>query len=402
MKRKPARVTATLQEKDGRLYIVARIPDSAGKLHQKWFSTGLPAKGNKRRARQLLDEKLVALQAEYERRCRRAGWAASDMDQIPFIEVLDRWMERKRIELAPSTIEGYGHILARMRPYFQRLDLTTGEVSPSVVEDYIEHLLDTGLSANTVGHHLTLLKSVFNDAIRNGSMILNPVKCVKPPKAETFEATTYSIWQVHALFDLFAGDPLDDIVHIAVLYGLRRSEILGLRWQDVDFEASMLHIRHKVAEVKIDGVHQLIRTNDLKTESSRRSFPLSADVKARLEQRWQRIEANRANSTQYSTEDAAYVFVNDNGRLLRPEYVTDHFRQKIARSGLPKIRFHDLRHTCATLLLHEGCSLREIQAYLGHATYITTTRYAHVDGRTKQHALDVMSQVLWPKSEKRD
>lgn len=79
---------------------------------------------------------------------------------------------------------------------------------------------------------------------------------------------------------------------------------------------------------------------------------------------------------------------------MPPSYVTDHFRQKIARSGLPKLRFHDLRHTCATLLLREGCTLREIQAYLGHATYLTTTRYAHVDARSKERALGIMTEAL--------
>jgi len=88
------------------------------------------------------------------------------------------------------------------------------------------------------------------------------------------------------------------------------------------------------------------------------------------------------------------VFVDANGKLLSPEYVSDHFRWRIAHSDLPKIRFHDLRHTCATLLLHEGCSLREIQSYLGHASYLTTTRYAHVDARSKEHALEIMSAAL--------
>lgn len=88
------------------------------------------------------------------------------------------------------------------------------------------------------------------------------------------------------------------------------------------------------------------------------------------------------------------MFVDANGKLLSPEYVSDHFRWRIAHSDLPKIRFHDLRHTCATLLLHEGCSLREIQSYLGHASYLTTTRYAHVNARSKERALEIMSAAL--------
>ena len=182
MRHMKSAVTGTLQEKNGKFYLVLRIPDSTGKLHQKWVSTGLPVQGNQRRAKQLLAAKLVELQADYDRRSRQAGWAVAEVGEVPFDEVVRRWMTRKRAEVAPSTYEGYEHITARLLPYFRKLDLTMDEVSPNVLEDYCEFLLDAGLSANTVQHHLTLIKSVFNDEIRNGAPILNPVKCVKAPR----------------------------------------------------------------------------------------------------------------------------------------------------------------------------------------------------------------------------
>ena len=394
MRHMKSAVTGTLQEKNGKFYLVLRIPDSTGKLHQKWVSTGLPVQDNQRRAKQLLDAKLVELQADYDRRSRQAGWAVAEVGEVPFNEVVRRWMTRKRSEVAPSTFEGYEHITARLLPYFRKLDLTMNEVSPTALESYCAFLLDAGLSANTVNHHLTLIKSVFNDEIRNGAPILNPVKCVKAPRVETFQGETLSVEQIGQLFRLFEGDPIEDIVRIGVIYGLRRSEILGLRWSDIDFETGTLQIRHKVAEVRINGKRQLVRSNDLKTEASRRAFPLSDDIRQRLERRKAQIEENRTKKRRYRTADAEYVFVDANGQLLSPEYVSDHFRWRIAHSDLPKIRFHDLRHTCATLLLHEGCSLREIQSYLGHASYLTTTRYAHIDARSKEHALEIMSAVL--------
>lgn len=394
MKRKKPLVTGTLQQKAGRYYLVFRIPDSSGKLHQKWYSTGLPVQGNQRRAKQLLDAKLVELQTDYDRRSRQAGWAIAEVGDIPFTEVVQRWLVRKRSEVAPSTYEGYQHITARLLPYFRQLDLTTDEVSPTVLENYCETLQDDGLSANTVQHHLTLIKSVFNEEIRNGAPLLNPVKCVKAPRVEVFQGETLSVEQIGQLFRLFENDRIEDIVRIAVIYGLRRSEIIGLRWEDINWETNTLQIRHKVAEVRINGKRQLIRSNDLKTEASRRAFPLSDDIRQRLKRRKAQIEENRAKKRRYRTADADYVFVDVNGKLLSPEYVSDHFRWRIAHSDLPKIRFHDLRHTCATLLLHEGCSLREIQSYLGHASYLTTTRYAHIDAHSKEHALEIMSAVL--------
>ena len=313
---KEKRISATLQEKNGRFYIVARIPTPTGQYRQKWISTGLPATGNKRKAKQMLDSKLIELQEQLDEQQRRAGWAVADVGEVPFIALIDRWLRRKRLELAPTTIEGYERILVRLRPYFARLDLVTNAVSPAVIEGYVDFLIKEGLSANTVRHHLTLLKSVFNDEIRNGAPILNPVKCVKAPKNETFQANTYTIDEVGALFDLFRGDPLEDIVQIAVLYGLRRSEILGLRWADIDFERRVFHVRHKVVQVKVDGVWQLIRSNDLKTEASRRSFPLSDAMRERLLARKAAAEARRAADEGYSDTDAAYVFVDQNGVLV--------------------------------------------------------------------------------------
>ncbi len=257
MRHMKSAVTGTLQEKNGKFYLVLRIPDSTGKLHQKWVSTGLPRiQGNQRRAKQLLDAKLVELQTDYDRRSRQAGWAVAEVGEVPFDEVVRRWMTRKRSEVAPSTFEGYEHITARLLPYFRKLDLTMNEVSPTALESYCAFLLDAGLSANTVNHHLTLIKSVFNDEIRNGAPILNPVKCVKAPRVETFQGETLSVEQIGQLFRLFEGDPIEDIVRIGVIYGLRRSEILGLRWSDIGFETGTLQIRHKVAEVRINGKRQ--------------------------------------------------------------------------------------------------------------------------------------------------
>ena len=205
MRHMKSTVTGTLQEKNGRFYMVLRIPDSTGKLHQKWVSTGLPVQGNQRRAKQLLDAKLVELQADYDRRSRQAGWAVAEVGEVPFDEVVRRWMTRKRSEVAPSTFEGYEHITARLLPYFRKLDLTMDEISPTVLESYCEFLSDAGLSANTVQHHLALIRSVFNDEIRNGAPILNPVKCVKAPRVEMFQGETLSVKQIGQLFRLFEG-----------------------------------------------------------------------------------------------------------------------------------------------------------------------------------------------------
>ena len=396
MRHMKSAVTGTLQEKNGKFYLVLRIPDSTGKLHQKWVSTGLPVQGNQRRAKQLLDAKLVELQADYDRRSRQAGWAVAEVGEVPFDEVVRRWMTRKRSEVAPSTFEGYEHITARLLPYFRKLDLTMDEISPTVLESYCEFLSDAGLSANTVQHHLTLIRSVFNDEIRNGAPILNPVKCVKAPRVETFQGETLSVEQIEQLFRLFEGDPIEDIVRIGVIYGLRRSEVLGIRWSAIDDEKGTLSINHKVTEGMVDGRHQIYTEDKLKTKSSFRTLPLIPAVRALLdEQRARQEEYRRLFKKSYCTEYLDYVCTDEMGRLFRPNYITDHFKLLLKQHGLRHIRFHDLRHSCASLLLSQGIPMKQIQEWLGHSTFATTADiYSHLDFNSKLESAQAISDAF--------
>lgn len=317
----------------------------------------------------------------------------------PVSEWLKRWLDDCRESIAESTLVRYTAVVRHACQFFDEKGLALCRVSPMAMEEYRDAMLAYGYSARTIQMHFKLLQTAFTSACSCGLNRSNPICGVQLPRVERNIPRPYSAAEQQKLLEELKGTDLHLPVLLALLYGMRIGEICGLCWEDIDWEKKLLHVRHNAKRVHDEsGRCRMICSDKLKTQSSFRSFPLHPEVeqllRQRLERRKAQIEENRAKKRRYRTADADYVFVDVNGKLLSPEYVSDHFRWRIAHSDLPKIRFHDLRHTCATLLLHEGCSLREIQSYLGHASYLTTTRYAHIDARSKEHALEIMSAVL--------
>lgn len=311
---------------------------------------------------------------------------------------MQQWKLRKAPAISQSTLEGYEHILHYADPFFRSRNITVQQVTPTLVQRYLDSLQEgrtKPLSGNTIKKHIVLLKSVFNESIKDGTLVYNPVCRIAPPKIVPYQAQTYSASELNELFEALKGSSIEDIVRVTAFYGLRRSEVCGLRWQDVDFEQNTIYIRHKVLETRINGQSVITQTNELKTESSRRAFALVPTIRELLLNRRRHMESNqRLWGNCYDHTYDAYIFTLADGSLLTPERVSDRFRGFIERHGFKKIRFHDLRHSCATLLLHEGYTLQEIQAYLGHATFQTTLRYAHLDATSKIAASNCMEHLL--------
>ena len=230
--------------------------------------------------------------------------------------------------------------------------------------------------------HFKLLQTAFTSACSCGLNRSNPICGVQLPRVERNIPRPYSASEQQKLLEELNETDLHLPVLLALLYGMRIGEICGLCWEDIDWEKKRLHVRHNAKRVHDEsGRCRMICSDKLKTQSSFRSFPLHPEVEQLLRQRQPRRLAGPILTARY-------------GLPLHPECLRRQFRLFLKEHDLRHIRFHDLRHTCATLLLHEGCSLREIQSYLGHASYLTTTRYAHIDARSKEHALEIMSAVL--------
>ena len=190
--------------------------------------------------------------------------------------------------------------------------------------------------------------------------------------------------------DAIRDDPIYPLVKITALYGLRRSEVLGLKWDSVDFTAGRLTIKHTVSKVTT-----AVCKDKTKNSSSRRSFPLSQEAREIFLSAKTEEQINRQLcGADYEEND--YIFKWPNGKPFSPDYVSSHFAHLLRDKHMPHIRFHELRHSCASLLLNSGCTLKDVQEYMGHADIqMTANIYGHLDMQRKQLLTEKMTASLF-------
>lgn len=174
----------------------------------------------------------------------------------------------------------------------------------------------------------------------------HPMDKMTMPRAERYEASFYNQDEINTLFKVFEGDPLELIVHIAAYYGLRRCEILGLRWDAIDFQNKTITIQRKIIQVyDDDGVERLYVENRLKTNSTRRTLPLIPHIEEMLLAKKKTDEYfRRSFGKEYDTEYEGFICHRPDGKIIEPNYLTSHFGYIIKSRGMRHLRFHDLRH----------------------------------------------------------
>ena len=383
-------IAGHLQIKNGHYYMVLNYVDANGKRKQPWIPTGLPAKCNKKRAEQMLMEtrqnfKIPAAVKE--------GELSANM---LFSDYMKAWLQITRSSIATSTYMSYSNtVMKKIVPYFQEKKITLGGLQARHIQSYYLHELKT-VSANTVikAHaniHKALKYAVKMDLIPN-----NPAEKVERPKKSRYIADYYRQDELEQLLEATKDHYLSLLIQMTVFYGLRRSEVLGLKWDVIDFQRNTITIKHIVANAVADGKRILIQEDRAKTKSSLRSLPLIEDLREKLlERKAQQEENKKICGNCYNHEYDGYVFVDPMGKLYVPDEVSDHFRTLLKQKGLRHIRFHDLRHSCASLLLANGVPMKQIQEWLGHSDMGTTANiYSHLDFNSKISSANVMDGVL--------
>lgn len=379
-------MTGHLQIKRNKYYVVLdRYID--GKRKQQWLSTGLTAKGNKRKAEQMLREKLSEADKE----------AATPCSDMLISDCVRYWLAKAQPRVDEVTYRGYEQTAkTQILPYFDANGLTLRDCTVKTLQAYFDEKSERGrldgkggLSAKTLRHLRTILSLAFDEAIKEGQLAVNPCKLVELPRKERYEAHFYNAEQLHTLFAVMKDDPMLPLVKITALYGLRRSEVLGLKWDSIDFTNGLILIHHTVCKL---GVR--IEKNKTKTESSRRSFPLTDEAREIfLSAKADEDENRRLFDKSYQEND--YIFKWPNGTPFAPDYVTHHFAKVLKKNGLPYIRFHELRHSCASLLLNNGFTLKDVQEWMGHSDIQTTANiYGHIDATRKQGMADKLTSCL--------
>ena len=236
-------------------------------------------------------------------------------------------------------------------------------------------------------------------AVKMDLIPFNPADKVERPKKQRYIADYYrqeELERLERLLEASKDHPHSLLIQMTAFYGLRRSEALGLKWDAIDFERDTITIKHIVTNAKIDGKCEIVCADRAKTKSSLRSLPLVSNIREKLlALREQQKENRRVCGNCYSKKYDGYVFVDAMGNIFNPRSVTANFSKLLEQNGLRHIRFHDLRHSCASLLLANDVPLKQIQEWLGHSDIGTTANiYSHLDYKSKITSANVMDNIL--------
>lgn len=331
-------VAGRLQEKNGFYYIVLSYTDSAGKRRQPWIGTGLPVKGNKKRAEKILAETRKSFTIP-------KGQVSELSPDMAFSDYMRYWLKMMRTAVTETTYSSYCfNVEKHIIPYFEPLGVTLAGLQPRQIQSFYLHEAETLKNTSILRFHANLHKAL-KCAVRIDLIASNPVDKVDRPKPQAFMASYYSAEEMEKLFEAAQGHKLELIIQLAAFYGLRRAEVMGLRWEAIDFEAKTLTIRHIVTSTRIDGKKILVEADRAKTKSSLRTLPLVDPIAERLKAVKEQQEYNqKICGNCYNQEYLGYVFVDAMGNLIQPDSVTTGFPQLLKENGLRRIRFHDLRH----------------------------------------------------------
>ena len=383
-------VAGHLRERNGYYHIVLSYTDEDGKRHTPSKTTGLPVRGNKKRAEQMLLEarKEIEEQLLLRQKERESGSPADPEDTL-FTDFLSDWLEMMKSSVAMTTYASYDTTInRRIIPYFRQKHpgLTLRQLTPKHLQDYYTYdMKENGVKANTVIHRHANIRKALQYAFRTGLINSNPADRIERPKKGKFVSGIYNEEELEKLFEVVRGDPIELGVILAAFYGLRRSEIVGLKWDAIDFKNKTITIQHTVTQTYMDGKSVIIESDRTKSKSSFRMLPLVPPFEELLYKlKAKQKENKKICGKAYCVKDSEYVYVNEMGERIKPGYLTVHFPLLLEKNGMRRIRFHDLRHSCASLLNANGVSLKDIQEWLGHSDISTTANiYIHLNFNSK-------------------
>lgn len=382
-------IAGHLQEKHGIYYIVLSYKDSAGKRHTPWFSTDLPVRNNKKRAEAMLLEMRKSYVPPMD---EPEDEPKGEIDDLLFSDFLQQWLLVAKSTIRLTTYASYAGLMkSSILPYFAEKGYLLKNLTARNLQDYYTIQLDR-VSANTVIHYHAIIHRALKYAVKMDMITGNPADKVERPKKDKFVGSFFDSKEINKLFAQIEGDTLEVPIKIGAFYGLRRSEILGLKWDAIDFDNNTITIRHTVTACNLDGKHVEVVGDTTKTKSSLRTLPLVPDfrellLRKKAEQQRYRKLCGRSYCTQYLD----YICVNEMGQRLKPNTLSAGFKRMLKKAGLRDIRLHDLRHSCASLLLANGVPMKQIQEWLGHSDFSTTANiYAHLDYQSKVSSAEAM------------
>ena len=330
-------VAGHLTLKNGKYYAVLNYKNAGGQRKTKWISLGLSEKGNKRKA----ESELARLRAEFEPP-KEVGDLSSDM---LFADYLLEWLEIAKGRLAHATYGAYqGLLKSTIVPYFRKKKLTLRELEARHLQMFYSEMLRR-VTPNTVIHYHAVIHSALKYAVKTDMLIQNVADKVDRPRKNSFQPVFLSADEMQKMFEALRGNKLELPVLVAAFYGLRRGEVVGLKWDAIDFEQGTISVKRTVTSTIIDGKYQEFEQQSAKTKSSLRTLPLIGSFREYFMQVKEAQELNKqVCGNCYNYEYDGFVFVDELGERMRVEYLTNAFPKFLESHGLRRMRFHDLRH----------------------------------------------------------
>ena len=391
------KITGHLEEKNGKWYAAVNHYGADNKRRVKWYSLDVEVKkGNKRKA----EERLVDLLEQLNRGADFLSESLSPAERerarlanTPFDEYLYEWIEDHKRNISMRTYDGYkSYIDNRIAPFFKEKRVLVKDLTGDDINAFYRYLTEQGLKGTSQQRYHAVLHLALKAAVKRRIISANPVDQADRPKSKPFIASYYNADEMKKLLEISEKDELHLVIMLTAYYGLRRSEVLGLKWSAIDFTDKKIAIRHKVLEEKGE-IHGY---DVMKTKSSYRTLPLIEVVEEALKKQKEfQEEMRKVFRKGYCTDYLEYVCTDATGRLYPPDYVSEHFSLLLKKNGMEHIRFHELRHSCASLLLAKKVPMKMIQEWLGHSDISTTSNiYSHLDAESKLESADIIGAAL--------
>ena len=389
-------MTGCVAQRGDIYYVRLTYYDKDHKRKDKWVTTGLSGRGAKQKATAMIPDII-----------EKYSYLEKSEHPSKMVDYLKMWKALQVEEVAPTTYDGYHTYVDRhLIPYFETLNLDIQDIKAGHIMDFVNFLSsDKGRKDNKIGGQsitsirkiISILRKVFDYAVLYGDIKINPALQVPMPKREKHSNTIsknkrqvfMTAEEAQKMLDAFKNEEIGPIVFVTLYYGLRKSEALGLRWQAVDFDNDTISINHTVV-----GGSRIIEKDSTKTYCSERTYQLIPDVKVLLLRlKEEQKDYKQRLGSDYHNND--YIFKNPNGVPYRPDSLTRSFKRALARHGLPQMRYHDLRHSTASILVDKGWDINDIKEWLGHADISTTANiYAHISHRKKVSLAQDLNKTL--------
>ena len=402
-------MTGTLQIKkleSGHSYYYVKLSYKdarTNKWKSKTLATQLEVKNNKRKAEAMISDfaekysYLEELPSEYNTRVN---------PDVTLCEYLDIWLNDKKRDLKTSTYEGYTYRVHCIKNYFESKNPQLVEITPKLLDMFFKYSLSYGkvnqktgerepLAVRSVRSYKSILFAAFNQAVIDGLIKMNPVLGVtvhgKKNKDYSEELLFLTEEEISELLHFVSRcyPKLLGITFMGAYYGLRRSEILGLKWSAIDFEKKTIRINHTVVRVRTTKA-----SDSTKTQAGKRVLNLFETAEQCLKQIKREQEYNQDYFADDYKNKEGYVFTWEDGTVYDPNYISGLFCKATKEFGRPEITLHKLRHSCASMLINKGWDIKKLQYWLGHTdTQTTLNIYAHFNRQRLNTSENDLSEI---------